>query len=316
MSNHLDEQLKASGLAQVIVTLKRPVETAAAATSLRAHFRLGDTAPQTAMAAALTVPGRRRGAGAAAAGAPQSMRLYRNLGLMLGTVDRAGLTALRADKANVARVTGAPILSLIRPSVRLAAAKPKTAVTWGVAALEAHRLWKSGLDGTGVLVGHLDTGVDGRHPALRAAIAEFAEFDPMGNLVDPSPAAFDSQDHGTHTAATIAGRPVLVDGKLRHVGVAPGALLASALVIEGGDVIARVLGGMDWAVGKGVRVLSMSLGIRGFWSDFESVTQTLRDRGVLPVFAVGNEGAGTSRSPGNYAEALSVGAMDRAGRVA
>jgi len=41
--------------------------------------------------------------------------------------------------------------------------------------------------------------------------------------------------------------------------MAPGAMLASAIVIEGGDVVARVLGGMDWAVGKGVKILSMSL---------------------------------------------------------
>jgi subtilisin len=87
-------------------------------------------------------------------------------------------------------------------------------------------------------------------------------------------------------------------------------------VIEGGDVVARVLGGMDWAVGLGVRILSLSLGLRGFWEDFLPLTRLLRERNVLPVFAVGNEGPGTSRSPGNYPEALSVGASDRDGRVA
>jgi subtilisin family serine protease len=91
-------------------------------------------------------------------------------------------------------------------------------------------------------------------------------------------------------------------------GVAPEALLASAVVIEGGNVIARILAGMDWVVGLGARVLSMSLGVRGYQEDFLIVTRTLRARGVLPVFAVGNEGPGTSRSPGNYPEALSVGA--------
>src|SRR5262249_45258369 len=39
------------------------------------------------------------------------------------------------------------------------------------------------------------------------------------------------------------------------------------------------------------------------------LTQILRARGVLPIFAVGNEGVGSSRSPGNYPEALSVGMM-------
>ena len=81
-------------------------------------------------------------------------------------------------------------------------------------------------------------------------------------------------------------------------------------------MIARVLGGMNWAVGKGIRILSMSLGLRGFRDDFEVVTQILRDRNVLPVFAIGNEGAGSSRSPGNYPEALSVGAHDRQGLIA
>jgi subtilisin family serine protease len=68
---------------------------------------------------------------------------------------------------------------------------------------------------------------------------------------------------------------------------------------------------MNWAVGKGVKVLSMSLGVPGYHEQWRPVTQILRQRGVLPVFAIGNEGPGTSRSPGNYPEALSVGAMDR-----
>jgi len=51
-------------------------------------------------------------------------------------------------------------------------------------------------------------------------------------------------------------------------------------------------------------------------ADFLDIVQVLRDSGVLPVIAVGNEGPGTSRSPGNYPNALSVGACDAAGEVA
>ena len=181
-------------------------------------------------------------------------------------------------------------------------------LTWGIKAIRVEELWKDGLTGEGVLVGHLDTGVDGRHRALRPAIKHFAGFDFLGRKVAPAPSRTTREDHGTHTAATIAGRPV--GGK--HVGVAPGADLASALVIEGGDVVARVLGGMDWAVGRRVRVLSMSLGFPGMWDDFRPLTRILRRRSVLPVFAVGNEGPGTSRSPGNYGITLSVGANERA----
>jgi subtilisin family serine protease len=73
---------------------------------------------------------------------------------------------------------------------------------------------------------------------------------------------------------------------------------------------------MDWALGLGARVLSLSLGFRGWWPDFLAVTRVLRQKGVLPVFAVGNEYAGSSRSPGNYPEALSVGACGEDDRVA
>jgi subtilisin family serine protease len=202
-------------------------------------------------------------------------------------------------------------MSLIRPT-RIGTAKLTARNTRGVTEIGAPDLWKEGYTGKGVLVGHLDTGVDGRHPAVKGAVAHFAEFDSLGRPKKPAPKPHDTGDHGTHTAATIAGRPT--GG--RSVGVAPGATLASAVVIEGGDVVARVLGGMDWAIGKGVRGLSMSLGFRGWLGDFEPLTDRLRSLGVLPVFAVGNEGPGTSRSPGNYWQALSVGAVDQGRAVA
>jgi subtilisin family serine protease len=66
---------------------------------------------------------------------------------------------------------------------------------------------------------------------------------------------------------------------------------------------------MDWVVGLKVRALSMSLGLPGYREDFRVLTQRLRALNILPVFAVGNEGPGTSRYPGNYPEALSVGAF-------
>jgi subtilisin family serine protease len=102
----------------------------------------------------------------------------------------------------------------------------------------------------------------------------------------------------------------------RHIGVAPEAKLASATVIEGGNVIARVLGGMEWSIGKGIKILNMSLGFRGWVNHFLPLTRIIRRRGILPVFAVGNEGPGTSRSPGNYWQALSVGAHDNQNEVA
>jgi len=313
MSSQITQQLKATGVAQVIVVPKGGGPEGVA--GLAAHFRRSDLSQNAALAAAgldsvlLTLAGTRAVGRERELPAPEPVQFYPRLGVLFGTVDREGLAALRADP-RVASVTGAPLLRPVWPHP-VAAARLTRRATWGIESLGVPQLWREGLTGKGVRVAHLDTGADGSHPALKQAVVAFAEFDLLGGLVTTSAKPFDTHRHGTHTAATIAGRPV--GG--RHVGVAPGAELACAIVIEGGNLVARVLGGMDWALGQGVRVLNLSLGFPGYWEGFIPVTRTLRAKGVLPVIAAGNEGPGQTRSPGNYAEALSVGAVDERGRV-
>lgn len=325
--------LKASGVADVIVVLKNAEQgggaaagaatRGAAATGMLAgvarHFASSSLSHDAALLkmlkssgrtlSAQAAAGRTSAATAAAVASVPPVRFYPNLGIALGTVDRAGLAALRKE-TTVRKVVAAPQLRLIKP-VAATAVKATSGYTWGIKALKVDVLHAQGFTGQDVLVGHLDTGVDASHPALKGVVKVFAEFDSLGSQVKNAQPK-DSGEHGTHTAGTIAGQPV----KGVRFGVAPGAKLASAMVIEGGNVLARILGGMNWVVGQNVRVLSMSLGLIGTKDDFLLVTRILRARGVLPVFAVGNEGPGTSRYPGNYAEALSVGASDSAGAVA
>lgn len=276
-----------------------------AAAHVHSEARKASRAP--AASAAATATAIKRVAAAVDTEVPKA-RVYHHLGVVLGTVDHGGLAGLQADP-RVAEVHPAPQISLVRPT-ESATARARAGVTWGPQQLGADALWNAGFTGRGILIGHLDTGVDGTHPALAGAIAHFAQFDDLGKEV-PGAQPHDSAEHGTHTAGTLVGRAV----RTTQFGMAPGAQLASAMVIEGGNVVARVLGGMNWAVGLGIRVLSMSLGLRGYTPAFLGITQVLRRRGVLPVFAVGNEGPGTSRSPGNYAEALSVGACAEDGSV-
>ena len=344
MTPAIQELLQATGWAQVIVVLKphaTPARLGGARESAsisgprvltdsekqwvrktaQALERLFATSADTregALALAVAHDARRRGGrpGSSALESaaqeivrPTPVMVFDNLGIMLGTTDRAGVRALAAD-SRVQAVTAAPELSLIRPEVRRAA-RAGSGISWGLGRLGIPGLWDRGLTGRDVLLGHLDTGVDSSHPALKGAIAEFAEFDWLGQPV-AKPLAHDPDGHGTHTAGTLVGRKV---GKMRF-GVAPEARIASALVIEGGNVVARVLAGLNWLVGLKVRAISLSLGLRGYRRDFLPVIQVLRSRQVLPVVAVGNEGAGVSRSPGNYAEVLSVGSCDEADGVA
>jgi len=240
---------------------------------------------------------------------PPSLYL-KNLGVLYGQVSKAGWAklqgALEASDDLAATVPMQPIHALGSN------ATPPTApqVAWGVTRIQAPKLWQQGLSGKGVLVAHLDTGVDGEHPSLKPAIQQFAEFDATGHAIDGAAIA-DSSDHGSHTAGIIAGRTFLG----QQIGVAPGCQLISAAVIEGGDQVARVLAGVDWMLNFPVRVLNLSLGFPGYFDQYIPLLNQLLAKGIFPVFAIGNEGPGTSRSPANYPPALSVGAVDQNGVV-
>jgi subtilisin family serine protease len=295
----------------VLVTLRPGLAAATAnqaATALANHFIIPSEMQEESLMAAATRASSRKNQRPRSP-AKERVKVYPHLGLALGFADASGVAALQ-QSAQVKEVVEAPELSLIRP-VAARAARLTAAPTWGIKRLDVPKLWSQGIKGQGVIVGHLDTGIDGGHPALKDAIHAFAEFDLAGEQV-PGAKPWDSGDHGTHTAGTIVGRP---DPK-GAFGVAPEAKVASAMVIEGGQVIDRILAGMDWVIGEGARVLSLSLGLPGFTPAFQTVIDALRSAGVLPVVAVGNEGAMTSRSPGNYANVLSVGAMNSDSAVA
>jgi subtilisin family serine protease len=294
MNVRLEREIHARGRARVMIFLKRGLGSDASVVERVSDSRYSTAARQC---------GRKRWTEFPA-------RAFPHLDVVLGSVDEAALDRLRSDSAVLDVAITPPIVPL-RP-VRVKAALPAAGPTWGLRALGVEDLWDKGLDGTGVRIGHLDSGVDDSHKSLAGAVTAFAEFDDSGREIRPGRRPLDRDGHGTHTAATMVGRPT--DG--RRIGVAPGATLCSAKVIEGGDVIGRVLAGMDWALKSGIRILNISLGFPGYWDDFLPLTRRIRDRGVLPVFAVGNEGPGTSRSPGNYSEAVSVGASSPDLRIA
>src|SRR5262245_2225238 len=216
MPGQIIQQLRAIGVAQVIAVLKPtggdsgkpasnpisgvPESNREAAARLESFFRHSELSSNSAIAAAgLTNPdyftsrgSRSSSQSANATTPPPPAQYYPNLGVMLGTVDREGLIALRSDK-RVSQVIGAPLLRPIWPE-RVAAAKLTKKITWGIDYLAVPRLWKEGLTGKSVRVAHLDTGVDGKHPALKKAVVSFAEFDTFGQLIAPTPKPYDTDD--------------------------------------------------------------------------------------------------------------------------
>ncbi|MEV5407257.1 S8 family serine peptidase [Thermopolyspora sp. NPDC052614] len=188
---------------------------------------------------------------------------------------------------------------------------PVDGSAWGVAGVGAPEAWGGFGRGDGVLVGHLDTGVDDTHPALAGKVAAFQEFDALGAQVVSTP--HDSDAHGTHTAGTIAGRTA----RGVNIGVAPGTRLASALVLPGGSgTFAQIVAGMQWAVDEGAHVLGLSVAAPGYHPIWNLPVLNAVLGGVAVVAAIGTGGQGDSAGPGNDPLAIGVGATDPGGLAA
>jgi subtilisin family serine protease len=245
----------------------------------------------------------------------------------LPLIVRGGAATLRAGTALSsigARATELRKSDAARFGDTLARPRARTAVgrIWLDRKLEADTLdgyldqvrapaaWNAGLDGAGVKVAVLDTGVDDEHPALAGQV------DAEQNFTD-EPSAEDGHGHGTHVASLLAGTGAGSDGA-RH-GIAAGADLISGKVLgdDGAGQMSWVIAGMEWAAAQGADVVNLSLGATSGTTDdpvIESLEHLTASTGTLFVVAAGNDGTFgpspyTIASPGSAESALTVGAV-------
>ncbi len=195
-----------------------------------------------------------------------------------------------------------------------------TAVTIG-----ADRVWAGAgalapLTGNGVGVAVIDSGVDTRHTALRNRVVASVDFT-GGDGVD-------RYGHGTHVAATIAGRAGRTPDTADYQGIASGANIVSLRVLgdDGSGVASSVIEAIDWAIEHrrryNIRIINLSLGgpvVQSYRDDplCEAVDRAI-DAGIVVVASAGNHGQtadgrrifGAITSPGNHPGVITVGALD------
>ncbi|NCB38655.1 MAG: hypothetical protein EOM80_07790 [Erysipelotrichia bacterium] len=191
---------------------------------------------------------------------------------------------------NVAEVVRSEYRIYVDKDINKKAVKADPAVIqWSVQKVRAPEVWQNfRIDGAGVVVGVLDTGIDGKHPAFEGKLLAFKDF-----TLDASPEPTDTQGHGTHVCGSIAGS--------QGVGVAPGARLIVGRVFDnkGGTTEDVLLAGMQWMLdpdgmpetSDSPKLINNSWGSndstsKTFWVAVENWVQA----GILPVFAAGNNG--------------------------
>ena len=226
----------------------------------------------------------------------------------------ATLSLLLAGAAAIAADPAPPVIVLppgeLVPQIVLAADDAATErVDWSVTYLNAPEAWKK-TKGKGTKVAVLDTGIDGEHQDLKAAIVGVKDF--TGSRSGTA----DVQGHGSHVAGSIGAR----ENGWGLVGCAPecSLLVGKVLGDSGSGSVDGIAKGIDWSVEQGADVISMSLGGPGRDSWIPPALRRAEAAGVIVIAAAGNEGPreGTVGYPGGYAECIAVGAVDRASAVA
>ena len=194
--------------------------------------------------------------------------------------------------------------------------------TWNIKRIKVSEVWDMGYDGSGVVVGIFDSGVDYTHPDLeeRYRGGDNSWFDPHGEHDQP----YDYLGHGTKNAGIILGGRAY--GK--YIGVAPGAQwIAAKFWDDAGESTGSATHKIfqwfmdpdgDPETDDAPDVVNCSWGntrlhiFTWCFPHYRDDIRAWREAGIIPVFAAGNLGSRpfSGSSPATYPETISVGATD------
>jgi len=234
-------------------------------------------------------------------------------GVTIRSLGPASVVALVPDRA-------LPQLAANRRVASISADRlvTSTAATGGALARIRRAPQAFGVDGTGVGVATIDSGISAGHEVIAAGrLVHWMDF--VGHLDVP----YDDYGHGTHVAGIIAASDT---GDRR--GIAPGAglIVLKALDGTGSGRVSDVIAAVDYAIANrdrfNIRVINLSVAA-GVYESYhtdplaQAALRAVR-AGIVVVAAAGNFGRtpagevqpGSIAAPGNAPWVLTVGASD------
>ena len=236
------------------------------------------------------------------------------LNVVFSLIPAVSATLHPADIIGVSNQSNVAYISLDRP---LAATLDYTA-----AAVDAPQAWTSGLDGSGVGIAIIDSGIY-NHPDLNAANSRRSRVVYRQSFIGGTLA--DDFGHGTHVAGIVAGNGASSSGPgafRTFKGIAPNANLLDLRVLDANGmsndsvVIAAIEKAVQLKSKYNVRVINLSWAVRSLKAcKHDPLCQAVDaawKSGIVVVVAAGNlgrDGYGTVLSPGNSPHAITVGCM-------
>ena len=160
-----------------------------------------------------------------------------------------------------------------------------------------------GLDGSGIIVSVIDTGVDFTHPDLLGLGLEgkvIGGYDFIDNDETPE----DSNGHGTQVAGIIAS-----NGELK--GIAPNSKILAYRVSEDGESVSSdlIIKAIEKSISDNADIINISLGINQTNTKIDQIVTKAIQNNIFVVTAAGNFGpeSNTIGSPGLNPNAITVG---------
>jgi minor extracellular serine protease Vpr len=243
------------------------------------------------------------------------------------SVDASSETAQAMRKLDgVVSVHPVGVVSL-PPTERMSEPELQTALAMTGADVAQSEL---GLDGTGIQVGVMDTGIDYDNPALGGCFGDGCRvtdghdfvgdrFNSSGSGGDLNPHPDNDPDdcngHGTHVAG-IVGANGTVEGT-EITGVAPGVTFGAYRVFGcvGSTTEDIMIAAMEAAQADGMDIVNMSIGDAFAWDTepFALAMNAAVAEGTVVVISAGNSGANgiySLSSAGNAADVIGVASID------
>jgi serine protease AprX len=188
-----------------------------------------------------------------------------------------------------------------------------------------------GLDGSGIGVAVIDSGITGWHDDLSEGDNSSQRVDRFVDFVGGSATPSDEYGHGTHVAGIIAGNGF--DSGGARSGIAPASRLVVLKVLDGAGQgrISDVIAALDYIVAHqaelNIRVANLSVAT-GVYESYNLDPLTIAakravEAGIVVVAAAGNNGRnpqgqaqyGGVTAPGNSPWVLTVGASSHMGTI-
>ena len=182
--------------------------------------------------------------------------------------------------------------------------------------------WDDDLDGTGVNIAIMDTGVDDQHDFLDGSYIAGRDFYDIFDNGDGSANPDDNHGHGTHVASTALGD----DPDDEYDGVAPGARLVDVKMMTDVGQGGYILQALNWTLdhkdddwendgpaNNGIQVASLSVGDGSNSDGTDAISMKaneLVENGIVVVAAVGNDGLQQISAPAAGDWVIAVADMD------